>query len=406
MNSKRSTTHGKKLKVLIAGGGIGGMAAAAALLQRGFEVEVYEQAGEMREVGAGIQISPNGNRALDSLGVFAALQEKACNAQSKEIRLWNTGKTWPLFSLGDAAVRQYGYPYLTVFRPDLLVALSAQVEFLQPGAIRLGARVEQVSQDSSGTTLTLSDGSEVRGDVLIGADGIHSKVRSALFGSTGVEFSGMVAWRALIPIEQLPERFQRSVAANWVGPGGHVVHYPVQGGRLMNFVGTLEGNVWKGPPWNAQATKEACLDAFAGWHEDILTMIRSAPEVRKWALCTAPLLENWSIDRITLLGDACHATLPFLAQGAVHAIEDGVVLARALDESADIPSALRRYDAARRPRANRMVLGAAENASRFHHPDLANEQSADEFISREWQSSAINQRYSWLFEYDAQTADV
>ncbi|MDX9969408.1 MAG: FAD-dependent monooxygenase, partial [Hydrogenophaga sp.] len=239
-----------------------------------------------------------------------------------------------------------------------------------------------------------------------GADGVHTKIRPALFGADETEFTGMVAWRTLIPMESLPERFRRSVAVNWVGPGGHLVHYPVQGGRIMNFVGTLEGNTWDGPPWSAPATAQACADAFAGWHEDIHTMLAQAPSVTRWALCGRPFLDTWTAGRATLLGDACHPTLPFLAQGAVHTIEDAVVLARCLEKYQDVPTALRRYDEVRRPRAHRMVLGSAENTARFHNPALNNVDDAEAFVSREWQSTAISDRYDWLFTYDAEDVAI
>lgn len=391
----------ENLKVLVAGGGIGGLSAAIALLARGFDVEVYEQAEELREFGAGIQISPNGNRALEALGVFAALHRLSTSADAKEIRLWNTGKTWKLFDLGADAVRKYGYPYMTVFRPDLLRVLAAEVRRLKPDAVHLAARCAGATQDADGVTLELADGRRVRGDVLVGADGVHSCVRGALFGADEILFTGMVAWRALIPMDVLPARFARSVAVNWIGPGGHLVHYPVQGGRTMNFVGTLEGKTWDGPPWRAPATREECAAVFDGWHNDIHTMLQHAPSVTKWALCGRRFLDTWTSGRATLLGDACHPTLPFLAQGAVATIEDAVVLARCLERYDDVPSALRRYDEVRRPHAYRMVRGAAENTSRFHNPVLADPVEAEAFVSREWQSQAISARYAWLFTYDA-----
>ena len=395
-----------KLKVLIAGGGIGGMATAIALLQRGFDVEVFEQASEIREFGAGIQISPNGNRALDSLGVFKALYELANPSDAKEIRLWNTGKVWPLFSLGEAAVRKYGYPYMTVFRPDLLRVLADEVKRLKPDAIHVNARCVDLKQTADGVELELADGPRVSGDVLVGADGVYSRIRAALFGEDPILFSGMVAWRTLIPMETLPEKFRRSVAVNWVGPGGHIVHYPIHNGTYMNFVGTLENCTWDGPPWSATAEAQECISAFSEWHDDIHTMLQNAPSVTKWAMCTRPFLPTWVSGRAVLLGDACHATLPFLAQGAVHTIEDGVILARCLETYSDSGEALKRFEAARQPRTYAMVKGSSDNTLRFHNPALANVDTAEEFVSREWQSDAIAQRYEWLFTYDVDRVPV
>ena len=393
-------------KILIAGGGIGGLSTAIALLRRGFDVEIFEQSSELREFGAGIQISPNGNRALASLGVFDTLHRLACPSDAKEIRLWNTGKTWPLFDLGDAAVRKYGFPYMTVFRPDLLRVLADEVKRLKPDAVHVNARCEGVEQTDDAVSLRLADGRVFTGDVLVGADGVHSRIRPALFGEDPTLFTGMVAWRTLIDMDKLPEKFRRSVAVNWVGPGGHVVHYPIHGGKLMNWVGTLEGNQWDSPPWSAAAGIEECRAAFAGWHDDIHAMLAHAPSVTKWALCGRPLIDNWVEGRATLLGDACHATLPFLAQGAVHSIEDGVVLGRCLAAYADPRVALQRFDAIRRPRTYAMVRGAADNTQRFHNPALAAVDTAEAFISREWQSDAISKRYEWLFTYDVNTVEV
>ncbi len=395
----------KKPHVLIAGGGIGGMAAALALLQRGFDVDVFEQAGELREIGAGIQISPNGNRALASLGVFDRLKALSCPTEGKEIRHWKSGKTWKLFDLGDASVRKYGFPYMTVYRPDLLQVIADGVRKHKAGAIHLGKRLRQVIQ-GPGVRLQFEDGTHAEGDALIGADGVHSVVRRELFGDDPIKFSGMVAWRTLLPMQSLPAHMVRMVATNWVGPGGHVVHYPLQRGSVMNFVGTLEGATWDGPPWTAKATVSDCTAAFAGWNEDVLAMIGSAASVLKWAMLGRDFLDTWTTGRATLLGDACHSTLPFLAQGAVMAIEDGVVLARCFEAYDDVSVALQKYEQARLERTYRMVRGAANNTYRFHNPALAEPESAGAFIDREWRPEAIAERYDWLFTYDVNTAAI
>jgi salicylate hydroxylase len=207
-------------------------------------------------------------------------------------------------------------------------------------------------------------------------------------------------------MDALPDRFRRSVAVNWVGKGGHIVHYPIHNGTILNWVGTLENCQWDGPPWSTTADAKEAMDAFATWHEDIHTMLAQAPSVTKWAMCTRPFLDTWVHGRATLLGDACHATLPFLAQGAVHTIEDGVILARCLAAYDDPCQALQRFDSLRRPRTYSMVEGSADNTIRFHNPALAAVDTAEEFISREWQSDAISKRYDWLFTYDVEAVEV
>lgn len=392
------------MKVIIAGGGIGGMSAALALLKKGIDVEVYEQAPEIKEVGAGIQISPNGCRALDALGVFQALRELSCDPVRKEFRLWNTGKAWPLFDLGKSAVEKYGYPYLTVYRPDLLDTLAHAVRAIKPDAIHLGCRSIGLEQDDTGATLLLDGGRKARGDVLIGADGWRSVIRNTLWGECNPEFSGMVAWRGLIPMKELPQHMQAHVGSTWIGPGAHVVSYPLHRGEIMNFVATIEDKVWTSQAGSEPGTTEECLNDFKGWHEDVQTMIRLSPSLLKWALMRREPIERWTQGRVSLMGDACHATLPFLAQGAVHSIEDGVVLARCLEMDNDRPAAaLQRYEAARIERTSRMVRGATSNTGRFHSPELATEASAEQYLAREWSSNPIADRYDWLYAYDAAT---
>lgn len=396
------------MKVLIAGGGIGGLAAAAALLQRGVDVDVYEQAEELKEVGAGIQISPNGNKVLDALGVFQGLRELSCDPERKEFRLWNTGRPWPMFSLGKTVIENYGYPYLTVYRPDMHEALARRVRELKPDAIHLGCAATHCTQDAEGAELSLRGGRKLRGDALIGADGVRSVVRNTLWGPTDPAFSGMVAWRGLIPMEVLPEHMRVSVGTTWIGPGGHAVSYPLHRSKYMNFVATIEDKVWTEAVGFAQGTAEECLADFKGWHEDVQILIRNSPRLLKWALAQRDPIPAWTQGRISLLGDAAHATLPFLAQGAVHSIEDGMVLSRCLEgvESAGVPAALQRYEAARIDRTSRMVRGATANTERFHSRELATEATAEAYLQREWSSSPIHDRYHWLYEYDACTAPI
>ena len=391
------------MKVLIAGAGIGGLTAALAALRRGFDVEVYEQAPELREVGAGLQLSANGTRVFYELGVGEALKAHSCEAAGKEIRLWNTGESWKLFDLGKVSIERYGYPYFTVYRPDLLEVLLAAIG---RDRIHLGAKCVGLSQDADRVTLELDGGTTACGDCLIGADGVHSQVRQSLFGGDRPQFTGIVVWRGIVPMEKLPKHMARMVGSNWVGPGAHVVHYPLRAGKVMNFVGALERSDWQVESWSARGTTEELAADFAGWHDDIQALIRNIPAPYKWALMTRPPMERWSVGRVTLLGDACHSMVPFLAQGAAMAIEDGFVLARALSGSGDVPVALRKYENARRERTRKAVEGSAANIGRFHHPALADPAQARDYVAREWAGQNVAERYEWLFRYDAATAPI
>ena len=394
-------------KILIAGAGIGGLTAALACLQRGFDVEVVEQASELKEVGAGLQLSANGNRALYELGLGEALQRLSCEATGKEIRLWNSGETWKLFDLGAESVARYGYPYFTVYRPDLLGVLIDAVRAIKPDAIHLNARCTGFEQDAGGVTLLMEkQGARMCGDALIGADGVHSRIRQGLFGADQPEFTGIMAWRGVIPMDRLPARMRRMAGTNWVGPGGHIVHYPLNAGRLMNFVGVRERSDWQVESWSVRGTTEEFRKDFAGWNEDIQLMIGAVDVPYKWALMTRAPLPQWTMGRVSLLGDACHSTLPFLAQGAVMAIEDGFILARALAAHHDAATALKHYEAARIERTTRIVEGAAANAKRFHNPELAHSAGARAYVEREWNEARVKERYEWLFTYDVTAVPV
>lgn len=392
------------MRVLIAGAGIGGLTAALAALRQGHEVEVYEQASELKEVGAGVQLSANGTRVLYALGVGEELKSLSCEATGKEIRLWNTGETWKLFDLGKVSIERYGFPYFTVYRPDLLEVLARAVRRLKADAIHLGRKCVGFTQTDGEVRLDLEDGTTATGDALIGADGVHSPIRQTLFGADKPQFSGIIAWRGIIPMERLPARMERRVGVNWIGPGGHVVHYPLRGGAVLNFVGALERTDWQIESWSARGTTEELAADYRGWHEDIQTLIRNIPVPHKWALMVRPPMPRWTVGRVTLLGDACHSMVPFLAQGAVMAMEDGLILARALTElDGDVASRLARYEEARRERTRRAVEGSADNIARFHDRALADPVGARQYVEREWAGHNVASRYEWLFRYDALT---
>jgi len=391
-------------KILISGAGIGGLTAALALLKKGFDVQVLEQASALKEVGAGLQLSPNVLRALFNLGLEPELKAVAVEPAGKEIRLWNTGQTWKLFDLGPVCLERYGYPYFTIYRPDLHTVLYQAVERQQPGTVTLGARVNSVVQDANSVTAFTEDGNIYHGRAMIAADGVHSPIRNQHFGEDRPEFSGCMAWRGVIPIEKLPEHLRRNVGVNWVGPGGHVINYTLRNGKLMNFVGILERDDWKVESWTTEGSHEECHNDFAGWHEDIHTMIDHIDIPFKWALMGRRPLNKWVEGHIALLGDAAHPTLPFLAQGAGMAIEDGYVIAEAIAQHESMEKALLAFQQARLERCTRIVEKSTENGRRFHNPELANAEGAAAYVSREWTPAKVEERYDWLFRYNVDQA--
>lgn len=395
------------LKVIVAGAGLGGLTAALSLLDRGFEVQVLEQAPALKAVGAGIQLSANATRVLFGLGLGPALQEFTIKPGGKCIRLWNTGQEWKLFDLGAESIARHGFPYMMLYRPDLLQVLVDGLLQRRPDALLLDAKVIDVSQSQDGVTVTLADGRVLQADALVGADGVHSVVRAKMIAEDKPRFSGCIAWRGVIPIETLPPSMQGSAGVNWVGPGAHVIHYPVHTGRLVGFTGIVEKQGWFRESWTESGSVDECHADFKGWHEDIHAMIDQLSAPLRWAMMVRDPLDNWTNGRATLLGDAAHPTLPFLAQGAAMAIEDGCVLARAMQAyQGDIPSALLAYQATRLERTTKIVLSSAANTKRFHNPELADAQGAATYIAREWEESKVRERYDWLFSYKPETVPL
>lgn len=396
-----------KPHILVAGAGIGGLVAGLALHQRGYEVDVYEQTADLREVGAGVQVAPNGSRVLCALGLQSAMAAIASIPAGKEVRLFSTGQAWKLQDLGTESLQRWGAPYWMVHRGDFHQVLLSAFRERAPGRLHVGARCTGFTQDEAGVTLHLGNGEQVQGDALIGADGVHSKIRETLFDAARATFTGFIAWRGVVPTERLPERMRRAYGTNWIGPHGHVVTYPLRRGELLNFVAAIERDGWETESWSEAGSIEECRADFARWHPDVQELVGLIDVPYKWALLGRDALEHWSVGRVTLLGDSCHPTLPFLAQGANMAIEDGMVLARALDaHDGDIPAALHAYEVARLDRTTRIVRGALDNVSRFHNPKLADPEGAQQFVDSQFEPAKVSQRYDWLFEYDANSVPV
>lgn len=326
--------------------------------------------------------------------------------EGKEIRLWSSGQTWPLFDLGPRSTAVYGFPYLMVHRGDLQMLLARAVERARPGTLLLDARMTAVEQHDDRVVAVLHDGRRLASRVLVGADGVHSQVHAQIVPPLAARFTGCMAWCGLVAAHRLPGHLRRKVGVNWVGPGRHVVTYPVRGGELINFVGVVERSARETESWTAPGTREACSRDFAGWHEDVHTLIDGIEEHWRWALVDREPIDAWSKHRVVLLGDACHPMLPLMAQGAVMAIEDGVVLARCLIASADVQQAFRRYEAVRVPRANRCVRATSRNRQIFHDGRLAEADEAAAYVRDQWSESRVEERYDWLFSQDAVTCPI
>jgi salicylate hydroxylase len=389
-------------KVIVIGGGIGGLTTALALLKRGLDVDVYEQASRLGELGAGIQISPNGTRVLLALGLEQELQAIAVAPLRKEIRHWRTGKTWNWYDLGTTSSEKYGSPHVLLHRGDLHGLLVNALQQAKPGAIHLSQRCVGVRQNDSSVDVEFENGEKVSAPYVIGADGIHSKIREQLFGSSQPDFTGCVAWRAVVPMRSLPPRAATMVSTNWLGPRGHVLHYPIRGGELLYFLGIVERDDWQVESWTVEGSRGELANDFPGWHPDVQAIIDNVERPFKWALMVRGPMPQWSKGRVTLMGDACHPTLPFMGQGGVMAIEDAYVVAACIDKYYEQPeAAFARYEDIRRERTAAVVLKSHENRKQAFNPALANQDEAVVSVAEEWQQSLARERLDWVYTYDA-----
>jgi salicylate hydroxylase len=386
------------LNVIIIGGGIGGTAAALALARVGCDVRIYEQVKAKTEVGAGIQISPNATRLLHRYGLGEALKPFAVRPAALEVWRWDDGAVLSHEKLGDTIESAYGAPYYHFHRADLLSVLTRA---LPDGVLQSAQRCVGISQTATGVRATFEDGSSAEGEVLVGADGIHSTVRQTLFGAERPRFSGNVAYRGLAPAERLAHLGLRYTSNNWMGPGGHFVHYFVSGGRFVNFVAVTEQADWQRESWTDRGRIEDARAYYAGWHPQVHAILGAVDETFKWALFDRAPLEQWSVGRITLLGDACHPMLPYMAQGAAQSIEDGATLAACLADvsRADIAPALRRYEALRKPRTASIQAMARGNSITFHLPDGPKQQKRDADMKA---AGNLSPRRAAIFAHDAE----
>ncbi len=366
----------KRLRVVIAGGGIGGLSAALSLASKGIEVHALEQAAAFTEVGAGIQLSPNATRVLFSLGLEAALTRMAFTPVSGETRHAKTGRVLAEFPLGASVEARFGFPFLQIHRHDLIALLAEAVRAHRLITLDTESRVAGFDARDGGVRVLCAGKEVAPADALIGADGVHSAVREALFGPESPRFTGNIAWRALVPATRLPAGLVHPKATVWWGAGRHFVHYYVRRGELVNCVCVVEKTGWEIESWSEHGEFKELKAEFAGWHRDIQTLIDAMDRdsLYKWALFDRPPMAAWGRGRVSLLGDACHPTLPFMAQGAAMAIEDGAVLARCLSEvraGDEVPAALERYSALRCARTAYIQRSSMRNGRLYHMRGLS-----------------------------------
>lgn len=367
------------LRAVVVGGGIGGTAAAVALAQAGIDVHVYEQAQQLTEVGAGVALAPNGLRMLERLGVGEQVERLGARHVSTQLRL----------SDGQPArhePHQFAQPGRNVgmHRADLLALLAAR---LQPGTVRTGHRCTGFSQDADGATAVFANGTTATADVLIGADGIHSALQGFVVAPAEPAFSGVVAYRGLVPrLAQYPDGTMRM----WVGEGRHFLVFPVRAGRLLNYVGFVSSGTSVRESWSAAGDPAALAAHFAGWDpvigEVIAAISRPGGSGFQWGMYDRAPLPKWSRGRLTLLGDAAHPMLPHLGQGVNQALEDAVALAVLLGAchgSRDVPRVLACYEDLRRERTARVQLGSRRNGAGY---DSSGSQLTDR---------------RWIYEHDA-----
>src|SRR5262245_712008 len=310
-------------QVAVIGGGIGGLGAALSLFRAGFDVQVYEQAHALREVGAGIQVSPNASRVLHGLGLADKLAELGVRPGAHHQRRWDDGRTLLKTPLGDTVVKAFGFPHYQSHRADVLSMLIAA---FPAERLHTGHRLIAFTDRGDRVEAAFENGEHIATDALIGADGIHSTVRELLFGPADPHFTGCAAYRGLIPVERIKHLNVEVNGQVWMGPGKHIVMYYVAAKRLLNFVGVMERGSWTRESWTDRGDVKDLRAAFADWHSNLRAIIEAIDETFIWGLFDRAPLPGWSVGRVTLLGDAAHPMLPFMAQGAAQALEDGVSL--------------------------------------------------------------------------------
>lgn len=386
------------VRVAVVGAGIAGLTLAAALSREGLRCHVFEQTRLLGDVGAGVQVAPNASRLLHRLGLTRRMQAVAVRPRAIEMRRWDDNTVLGRTELGEVCDRLFGAPYYAVHRADLHHEL---LEHLPDGIVHLGLRCAQVVERPEEVELHFTNGSTTTADVVVGADGIHSRVRDLLI-TDEPRFSGQSIYRGLIPASRVPFLLEEPKVVLWLGPGQHCVSYPISHGGQVSFGATTPAGDWRTESWSAEGRTEDLAAAYSGWNEEVQQLTSAPDAVGRWALYDRDTVDYWSSDRVTLVGDAAHPMLPFMAQGANQAIEDAVALAACLRDGPQdgIPESLRRYEHARKHRTAQVHRISRENTVALHLPDGAEQRRRDQDLAARSELSSEH----WIYGYDAERA--
>jgi salicylate hydroxylase len=392
----------QKYRILIAGAGIGGLSAASCLMKAGHHVEVSEQASQLGEIGAGFQISAIAMHVLRDLGMEDAITRAGVRPGAYVFRLHDTGEVIQRFSLSEEHQRMHGAPYTQLHRADLHDILARKAQQLDPAVVHLNKKVVGYVEHEDGVELKFEEGSSVRGDLLIAADGLKSPIRAQMLGAAVATYTGDAAWRITVPVDRLPKDTLEKAMSVFVGPGRHAVCYYLRGGAVLNFVGCVETDEISEESWTVKFPWEKLKADYRGWNPAIQAIIDAADKdaCYRWSLHNRPPAPHWSTKRVTLLGDAAHPTLPYLAQGAAMAIEDGAVLTRALSMRDSLDDALKLYERNRIERTSKIVAQSTANRELFHLP--SEEAIRGAFAKRNQGAD----RNSWLYSYNPLTVPL
>lgn len=390
----------RDLRIAIIGGGMGGLALAGSLFNRGIRAHLFERAPAFGEVGAGIQMTPNAVKVARALGLWKELRKASFLPQCIVGRNWRTGRETFRTPLAGECPRLYGAEFFHVHRADLHRIL---LSIVPPELIKLGAHCVSVTQTKESATARFADGNEFEADLIVGADGIQSTVRRDLFDDAAPRFTGNMCWRTVIPFEKPPFEMVSPDSSFWLGPKGHVVTYYVSAGHAVNVVAIRETKAWVEESWNVPSSREELLAGYPGWHPNVLNLFAKAEKVFKWGLFDRDPMKTWTSGRITLLGDAAHPMLPFLSQGAAMAIEDGYVLAAAIADGSDPVVALKRYERLRLPRTSRVQLESRKRGETYHIASPLKRIYRDALyrVRQLVNPHSSGLQASWVYSYDA-----